>query len=304
MLCGGAKRERKESEMAAKHGVKRFLYEIVVIALGCAMFAVGFDACVAPNHFSIGGMTGVAQIINALIPALPVGALTIALNVPLFILGWIYLGKRALAKSLFAMVLSSLMLDGLAMVYTFPTMDPMLASVYGGVLLGASMGSLMLVNTTTGGTELGARLLKFPLPHLSIGKLCLCIDVIVVSVYAAVFHSILNAMYGIIALYISSIVMDYIIYGSRTAQVAYIVSDRYEQITEKLLSMDRGLTLLNGEGAYSKQQRKVLLCAMKRSQIVPVKLAVKEIDPDAFVIVCKANEVLGEGFGEYTKDDI
>ena len=142
-------------------------------------------------------------------------------------------------------------------VYTFPPMDPMLASVYGGVLLGASMGSLMLVNTTTGGTELGARLLKFPLPHLSIGKLCLCIDVIVVSGYAAVFHSILNAMYGIIALYIASIVMDYIIYGSRTAQVAYIVSDRYEQITEKLLSMDRGLTLLNGEGAYSKQQRKV-----------------------------------------------
>ena len=304
MLRGGAKRERKESEMAAKQGMKRFLYELLVIALGCAMFAVGFDACVAPNHFSIGGLTGVAQIINALIPALPVGALTIALNVPLFILGWIYLGKQALAKSLFAMVLSSLMLDGLAMVYTFPPMDPMLASVYGGVLLGASMGSLMLVNTTTGGTELGARLLKFPLPHLSIGKLCLCIDVIVVSGYAAVFHSILNAMYGVIALYIASIVMDYIIYGSRTAQVAYIVSDRYEQITEKLLSMDRGLTLLNGEGAYSKQQRKVLLCAMKRSQIVPVKLAVKEIDPDAFVIVCKASEVLGEGFGEYTKDDI
>ncbi len=290
--------------MNTKHPVKNFFYETFIIVLGCAIFAVSFDACVAPNHFSIGGMTGIAQIINALFPALPVGALTILLNVPLFILGWIYLGKRVLAKSLIAMVLSSLMLDGLAMVYTFPPMEPMLASVYGGVLLGLSMGILMLVNTTTGGTELGARLLKFPFPHLPIGKLCLIVDVVVVSAYAAVFHSIFNAMYGIIALYIASIVMDYIIYGIRTAQVAYIISDESEAITDKLLEMDRGVTLLDGEGAYHKTKRKVILCAMKRSQIVPVKLAVKEIDPDAFVIVCKANEVLGEGFGEYTKDSI
>lgn len=290
--------------MNTKHSVKHFFYETFIIVLGCAVFAVGFDACVAPNHFSIGGMTGIAQIINALVPVLPVGALIIALNVPLFILGWILLGKKALLKSLIAMILSSAMLDGLAMVYTFPPMDPMLASVYGGVLLGASMGILMLVNTTTGGTELGARLLKFPFPHLPIGKLCLIIDVVVVSAYAAVFHSILNAMYGIIALYIASIVMDYIIYGTRTAQVAYIISEKEEAITEKLLEMDRGVTLLDGEGAYHKNKRRVILCAMKRNQIVPVKLAVKEIDPDAFVIVCKANEVLGEGFGEYTKDSI
>ena len=290
--------------MNTKHSVKHFFYETFIIVLGCAVFAVGFDACVAPNHFSIGGMTGIAQIINALVPVLPVGALIIALNVPLFILGWILLGKKALLKSLIAMILSSAMLDGLAMVYTFPPMDPMLASVYGGVLLGASMGILMLVNTTTGGTELGARLLKFPFPHLPIGKLCLIIDVVVVSAYAAVFHSILNAMYGIIALYIASIVMDYIIYGTRTAQVAYIISEKEEAITEKLLEMDRGVTLLDGEGAYHKNKRRVILCAMKRNQIVPVKLAVKDIDPAAFVIVCKANEVLGEGFGEYTKDSI
>ena len=290
--------------MNTKHSVKHFFYETFIIVLGCAVFAVGFDACVAPNHLSIGGMTGIAQIINALVPVLPVGALIIALNVPLFILGWILLGKKALLKSLIAMILSSAMLDGLAMVYTFPPMDPMLASVYGGVLLGASMGILMLVNTTTGGTELGARLLKFPFPHLPIGKLCLIIDVVVVSAYAAVFHSILNAMYGIIALYIASIVMDYIIYGTRTAQVAYIISEKEEAITEKLLEMDRGVTLLDGEGAYHKNKRRVILCAMKRNQIVPVKLAVKEIDPAAFVIVCKANEVLGEGFGEYTKDSI
>ena len=277
--------------MDRKHPVCRFFYETAVIFFSCAIFALGFDWCVAPNQFSIGGMTGIAQIINALIPVLPVGVLTIALNVPLFILGWIYLGKRALLTSLIAMVLSSLMLDGLA-------------AVYGGVMLGVSMGLLMLVNTTTGGTELGARLLKFPFPHLPIGKLCLIIDVLVVSAYAAVFHSVLNAMYGIIALYISSIVMDYIIYGSRTAQVAYIISEHQEAITAKLLEMDRGVTLLDGEGAYNGNKRKVILCAMKRSQIVPVKLMVREIDPDAFVIVCKANEVLGEGFGEYTKDSI
>ena len=290
--------------MHTKHPAKRVLYETFIIVLGCAVFAVGFDWCVAPNNFSIGGMTGIAQIINALVPVLPVGGIIIVLNVPLFLLGWIYLGKRALLTSLIAMVLSSLMLDGLAAVYTFPPMDPLLASIYGGVLLGASMGILMLVNTTTGGTELGARLLKFPIPHLPIGKLCLIIDVTVVVLYAAVFHSILNAMYDIIALYIASIVMDYIIYGLREAQLAYIISEKQEEITAKLLEMDRGVTLLEGEGPYFKQRKRIIMCAMKRSQIVPVKLMVKEIDPDAFIIVCKANEVLGEGFGEYTKDSL
>lgn len=290
--------------MKSGHPAKRFLYESAVILLGSFIFALGFDWCVAPNHFSIGGLTGIAQIINAVLPVLPVGVLSIALNVPLFVLGWILLGKRAVFKSLVAMLLSSFMLDGIAAVYEFQPMEPLLASVYGGVFLGLSMGMLMTVNTTTGGTELGARLLKFPLPHLPIGKLCLVIDVIVVSAYAAVFHSILNAMYGIIALYISSIVMDYIIYGTRTAQVAYIISEKQEEITTKLLEMDRGVTLLHGEGAYEKKQRKIIMCAVKRSQIVPIKLLVSEIDPDAFVIVCKANEVLGEGFGEYTKDSI
>lgn len=290
--------------MKTKHTVTQFLYETFIIVLGCALFALGFDWCVAPNHFSTGGLTGVAQIINALVPALPVGVMTIVLNIPLFLLGWRFLGKKALLKSLIAMLLGSVMLDALAMVYTFPPMDPMLASIYGGVLLGASMGILMLINTTTGGTELGARLLKFPFPHLPIGKLCLIIDVVVVSAYAAVFHNILNAMYGIIALYIASIVMDYIIYGTRTAQVAYIISQKQEEITEQLLEMDRGVTLLHGEGAFNRRQQKVIMCAIKRNQIVPVKLLVREIDPDAFVIVCRANEVLGEGFGEYTKDSL
>ena len=290
--------------MKDAHPVKRFLYETVMITVGCTIFALGFDWCVAPNHFSIGGMTGIAQIINALIPALPVGILTIVLNVPLFVLGWIYLGKRALFSSLIAMVVSSLMVDGLAAVITFQPMDTMLACIFGGVMLGVSMGMLLLVNTTTGGTELGARLLKFPFPHLPIGKLCLIVDVVVVSVYAAVFHSILNAMYGMIALYIASIVMDEMIYGMRSAEVAYIISDAYEEITEKLLEMDRGVTLLNGEGPYYQKEKKIIMCAMKRNQIVPVKLMVREIDPDAFLIVCKANEVLGEGFGEYTKDSL
>ena len=237
--------------MKEKHLLLRLAYEWGILVLGCAIFALGFNWFVGPNQFSIGGLTGIGQIVNAIIPQIPIGIMTIALNVPLFILGWIFLGKRAVFRSLVAMVLSSLMLDGISMIHTFQPMDHMLASVYGGVFLGISMGILMLVNTTTGGTELGARLLKFPFPHLSIGKLCLMIDVVVVSAYAAVFHNIVNAMYGIVALYISSIVMDYIIYGFRTAEVVYIISARYEEITEKLLAMDRGVTLLDGTGAYS-----------------------------------------------------
>jgi len=196
------------------------------------------------------------------------------------------------------------MIDGLAMIYTFPAMDPLLACIYGGVLLGASMGLLLNVGATTGGTELAARLLKYKLRHLSIGKLCLAIDVMVIIIYAAVFGSIDSALYGAIAMYISSLAMDMIVYGSINAKIAYIISDRSDEVTQKLLGMDLGLTLLHGQGGFSGDAKKVVLCAFKRSQIAAIKGAVTAIDPNAFIIVCEAHEVLGEGFGEYTPDSL
>ena len=270
-----------------------------IITLSCAVFALAFNWFFAPNHLSIGGFTGAAQIIHFFFPQVPVGVMTLAMNVPLFFLGWKKIGAHLLFASLYATAVSSAMIDVLASVHTFAPMEPILAVLYGGVMMGVACGAMMLQSATTGGTELAARLLKLRFERLSIGKICLFMDAFVTVVYAFVFRDMTRALYGIVGLYVTSIIMDKVVYGGNAAKVAYIISDHYEAITERLLKLDRGVTLLHGSGAYSGKDKKVILCAFGRSQIVLVKRLVREIDPDAFIIVCEAHEILGEGFGEY-----
>ena len=226
------------------------------------------------------------------------------MNVPLFILGVRKMGLRLLVSSICAMTVSSAMIDLMDAFYTFAPMEPMLACIYGGVLLGLSMGLMMRVGATTGGTELGARLLKYRLRYLSIGKLCLAIDVSIIVLYALVFRSVNNALYGIVAMYISTLVMDMVVYGSVSAKMAYIISDRSDQVVEQLLERDMGVTILPGQGAYTGKDKKIVLCAFKPRQIAAVKGIVRQVDPGAFIIVCDAHEILGEGFGENSPDSL
>ena len=290
--------------MKSKSPVLRFLYEYGMITFGSALYALAFNWFFQPNNISMGGFTGVGQILNHFIPILPIGAASILLNIPLFIIGVRKQGVRILISSLYAMAMGSLMIDWLAMAHSFSPMDPLLASIYGGVLVGLSMGLLLNVGATTGGTELMARLLKYKIHQLSIGRLCLCIDVIVICLYALTFRSINNALYGIISMYISSLAMDTVVYGSINAKMAYIISAKSAPIAEKLLEMNLGITLLDGRGGFSGDEKQVVLCAFKRSQIAAIKATVTAIDPAAFIIVCEAHEVLGEGFGEYTPDSL
>ena len=152
--------------------------------------------------------------------------------------------------------------------------------------------------------QLAARLLKFKLHHLSIGRLCMTLDVLVILLYALTFRSLNNALYGIVAMYISGMAMDAVVYGSINAKMAYIISRDSQAVASRLLEMDLGVTLLNGRGAYTGDEKQVLLCAFKRSQIAAIKAAVIAIDPNAFIIVCEAHEVLGEGFGAYSQDSL
>ena len=276
----------------------------VVVTLASAVYAVAFNWFFQSNDLTMGGFTGVAQIIHYLLPVLPIGVLTIVMNIPLFIIGVRCMGIKLLLSSLSAMAASSLLLDLVASLFTFQPMEPLLACIYGGALLGISIGLMLLVNATTGGTELLARLLKLRFHHLSIGRLCLICDVIVVLLYAAVFRNIHNALYSIIALYISSLAIDMVIYGSRTAELAYIISGRSAQIGQALLELDMGITLLPATGGFSGDPKQVILCAFKRRQIAVIKAQVHSIDPNAFLIVCQAHEVLGEGFGSYSQESL
>ena len=275
------------------------------IILGSLLYALGFNWCYAPNAIGFGGVTGMAQIIHALLPWAPIGTVAIVLNIPLFLLGWRFLGGRVLLSSLFAMAFGSISIDLLNLVYRFPPMDPILACIFGGLLVGGSLGIILQQNATTGGTDLIARLLKLPFPWLPVSKLLLLIDLLVITLSAVVFKSLNSALYGIVSLYVTSLTIDIVLYGTDRAKVAYIISSQPERIADAILhDIDRGVTILHGQGAWSGEQKKVLMVAFKQRQIVALKRTVRQLDPAAFLIVCEAHEVLGDGFRDHRQSEL
>lgn len=276
-----------------------------LITLGALIFALAFAWCFDPAQIGFGGVTGVGQIVNHFLPGVPIGGVVVALNLPLFFLGWRLLGGRMLVSSVYAMLCSSLFIDALDRVFAFRAMDRLPACVAGGVLVGVGLGIVVLEGATTGGTDLMARLLKRPFAWLPMGRLLLCVDLVVVLAAAAAFRSPESGVYGLIGLFISTAVMDKMLYGLDTAKVAYIISVKDQEIARAISqTLERGVTLLEGRGGWSGEGRQVVLCAFKQRQIVELKALVKGIDPAAFLIVCDAYEVLGDGFREYKKDDI
>lgn len=285
--------------------VKKNVIAYLWITLASAIYAVGFNWCYEPNQIGFGGITGVGQIINHFIPGIPIGTAVILLNIPLFLLGWRLLGGHLLVSSLYAMLVSSVFVDLLHMFYIFQPMEPFLACVFGGVIIGLSLGIIFLQGATTGGTDLIARLLKLKLAWLPMGKLLMLVDLLVIAAVALVFRSIYSALYGVVTLYLSSFVMDQVLYGIDNAKVAYIISPEYKKINDAVIrDMERGVTILNGTGGWTGEDKRVLLVAFKQRQIVALKRTVKEIDPEAFLIVCPAHEVLGNGFRRYQQNDL
>lgn len=284
--------------------MKEKLKSYGIMTLGAVIFALSFDWFFAPNAVGMGGITGLAQVINVLLPGLSVGVCTVLLNIPLFLAGWKFIGFHLLASSLFAMAVSSLAMDGIALLYTFPTMDPMLASLCGGAMMGAGLGIVFSQGATTGGTDIVARLLKLKFPWLPMGKLVLIPDGVVLALTAIAFGRGETALYGAIAVFVSGRVMDTVLYGLDASKVAYVISDRWQEISRKILDLDRGLTILNASGAYTGDEKRVLLVAFRQREIVEIKRIVHEADPAAFLIVCDAHDVLGEGFGSYKKEEI
>ena len=285
--------------------LRKALRAAVLITVASLLYALSFVWCFDPNGIAFGGITGLAQIINRLFPAIPVGVTVIVLNIPLFLLGWKLIGGRLLVSSLYAMFISSVFIDLITPLYHWQSMDPLLACIFGGLLLGASLGIIFLQGATTGGTDLAARLLKLRLKWLPMGKLLMGVDLAVIVLVALFFRNLNTALYGLVALYISTLAMDGILYGLDTAKVAYIISDQNQAIADAIVhDLDRGVTILHGQGAYTGAAKQVLMCAFKQREIAAIKAAVKDIDPDAFLIVCNAHEVLGDGFREYKKDDL
>ena len=290
-----------------KANVRRLFFSYLWITLASAVYALGFDWCYVPNQIGFGGITGVGQIINPLSahcphrrgrhcaqrPPLPAG--------PGGLLG----GAPALLVPVRHVYLLQSSAAFFAALIPFQSMDPMLATIFGGLLIGLSLGVVLLQGATTGGTDLLARLLKLKISWLPMGKLLMAVDLVVIAAVALTFQNFSSALYGVVSLYIASVSMDMVLYGMDQAKVAYIISSHPKEVSQAILGeLDRGVTVLHGMGAWSGEEKKVLLCAFKQRQIVPLKRIIRAIDPEAFLIVCNAHEVLGDGFRSYQQNEL
>jgi uncharacterized membrane-anchored protein YitT (DUF2179 family) len=269
-----------------------------VISLGAVIYALAFNVFYAPNDIAFGGVTGISQMINRLLGWPPIGVMIIVINIPLFILAWKLIGRHMLFGSLWAMFLSSVLLDVFGSLIQFPTLEePLMACIFGGVFLGVGTGLVCREGASMGGTDIASRLAKLKLPTLSVGQLLMGLDLVVIAAVSIVFQQLNSALLGVVALFISTSTLDRVLFGTDPSKVAYIISDHANEISKTIIEeMHRGVTILHGAGAWSGAEKNVLLCAFKNRQIVTLKRKIKEIDSHAFLIVCDAYEVLGDGF--------
>ena len=277
---------------------------ILATVLGSAVFAFGFAIFLAPGDLNAGGISGLAMIVVEVLGVGSVGALSILLNLPLFILGGMKIGKRFFFGSMIGMVLSSVLIDLFAL-YSIPMPEPLLAVLYGGVICGIGLGMVFVSGTSTGGSDILIRLLKLKYRNVPIGQISMIFDGLIVVLTGLVFRDISKALYSGITVYLSGKVVDAMVYNFDYSKVALIISSEYEAIAQAIgRDLDRGATFLIAEGSYSHAPTKVVLAAVKKQQLAELKELVVHIDPNAFIILQEAHQVLGDGFSRYTKDSL
>ena len=274
------------------------------IIIGSIIFAVGFNLFLNPNELNAGGISGLAMILVHLLGFGSVGTVTILMNLPLFIWGGVKIGRKFLIGSLVGMLAVSIALDALAFLPT-PQTEPLLAALYGGLVCGLGLGIVFSTGGSTGGSDIIVRILKLRWNNVPIGIINTVFDFVVAALTGLAFWDLSRTLYSGVAIFVTGRIIDAVVYRFDYSKVALIISDQHEAITKMINhDLDRGATYLHGEGSYSGQDKKVVLTVVKKQQIADLKRLVVEIDPNAFIVLQEAHQVLGEGFARYSKDSL
>jgi uncharacterized membrane-anchored protein YitT (DUF2179 family) len=278
--------------------------EYTGMAVGSAFMAFALHFFLQPNTIAPGGVTGLAVVIQR-ITGIPMDLTNLAINIPLFIVGILILGKAFGAKTAYATLMLSFFLRLFIILFgsTFTlTSDILLAAVYGGVAMGVGLGLIFRLGGTTGGTDLAGAILNHYFPSLSTAKMMMILDLIIVAVAGLVEQRIETALYSIIALYITVKLTDFIVEDLSYSKAFYIISQKPSRISERIIhELGRGVTALEAKGMYTGAHRNLLLCVVNRAEVSKLKKLVHEEDPSAFIMVTTIHEVLGEGFKEVTE---
>ncbi len=270
--------------------------DILLIIIGAVIQAVGMDLFLIPGKLAAGGVSGIAQIVNRY-TGWPIGVMIILFNIPLFVLGWKFLGgRRFLLRTFLAVGIYAVLIDLLALYLPRDlTSDSVLNALFGGVLMGGGMGLVFRAKGTTGGTDILARLLG-KWRGIPLSESFLITDTAVVLGSGIAFSWTL-ALYAVVALYTSGKTAELTSEGTGIVRAATIITDKPQEVGEKIMrELARGVTAWQGMGLYSGKERKILFCAISRSEVNPLKAIIYEVDPSAFVVIGQAHEALGEGF--------
>jgi Uncharacterized conserved protein len=286
-----------------KISMKKMIKDYVLITIACAVYSVAISMFLDPNSLAPGGVTGIAIILNRLIPV-ETGTLILLINIPILLLGAWKFGLRFSLSTIYSTVLISLFTNLLTNVKVV-TSDPLLAALVGGSLSAIGIGWVFKAGATTGGTDIIIKLLRIKMPHLRTGGLFLAMDAVIVALSAFVFKDIDVALYAGLTVFVISLVLDLVLYGRDEAKLMFIISDKSEEITRRLLEeLDIGVTHMRGSGAFSGKDKQVILCAAKKSIAPKTEVIVKEEDPQAFMIITSATEIYGEGYKSYFSEKL
>lgn len=288
--------------MKQKHPVKAFFrskpgtlaLDLVCFLLGSMLYSVGIISFASPNNIAPGGVSGLATIINYL-SGISIGAMVLVLNIPLLLIGWKKLGSVFIGKTAVATVILSVTLDVSALFLPKYTGDHLLASIYGGFFAGAGLALFFIRGATSGGTDIIVRLLQKKFPYFSTGRFVLLIDMAVVLFAALVYWNIESALYAIIYIFITSQLIDQILFGQINGKVLTIITTQGKAVSQKInQEFSRGVTILSAKGGYTAEEKNLIYCAVRKNQVAAISRAVREIDPNAFIVVSKADEIMGE----------
>lgn len=281
---------------------RTIVIDLIKTVIGCAIFGLGFDLFLVPNDLNAGGISGLAMVLVHLTKIGTIGIVTAIMNFPLFILAGVKIGKKFFFSSLLGMLLSSVSIDLFAIIPS-PSTEPLVGALYGGVICGLGLGIVFSTGGSTGGSDIIVRLLKRKWPNVPIGIINTCFDLGVAVLTGLVFWDVDRALYSGVAIFITGRVIDAVVYSFDYSRVALIISKQHEEVATAIAQqLNRGVTFLDGQGYYSRDNTKVVLTAVKRQQLAELKSLVVGIDPSAFIIVQEAHQVLGDGFSHYSKD--
>lgn len=281
--------------MKHKFNLKSLAIDVLFALVGSFVYSAAVRMFIDPNHISVGGLTGLGSVLNYLLH-LPIGLSVLAMNVPLFLLSWKKLGRGFFFKTMFATVVISLMLDATAFLPTFLE-NKLLAAVAGGVCAGAGLGIIFSRGMATGGTDLLAKLIKGWFRGISYGKVILIADGVILVVAAIAYKDPWSILYSAITVWLSSTVIDTILNGMERAKSVSIITNRKEEVLQGILQdVNRGATVWDAEGGYTKAGKDVILVVVRSYELFQLKRTVRMADPEAFMIVSDATEVLGNGF--------